>query len=481
MLGNISMQSDNLAQAEAAYREALRLDPDLGEAHQYLGNLLGLLGRNDEAVVSYRQALHIKPHSIPAHINLANTLANQGRFGEAQEVYRSALQYDPDNRKAILGIAHTYERQGKAREAFEQLQPYLHPEKVDADAAMIFAALCRPLQRCDEAVALMEGLLARQDPPLNDMARSTLYFRLGRLRDTNDEYDLAFHSYKCANDIKAGQWKFDTQAHIRHVDALISTFSKTFLDTAPRATLGSQRPVFIVGMPRSGTTLVEQILGSHPAVFAGGELEDMTRIALDLPALLGGGTPYPQCVTHLTPSHCNRLAQRYLDRLTALSPTATRVTDKMPDNFLRLGLIAMLFPEARIIHCLRDPLDTCLSCYFQNFGPPLSFSYELPALAIYYRQYRRLMDHWRTVLQLPLLEIRYEELVADQERITRAMVDFCGLEWDDRCLRFHESERVAGTASYAQVRQPLYSRSVGRWRHYARHLTPLEELVTEFR
>ncbi|MEJ2553731.1 MAG: sulfotransferase [Gammaproteobacteria bacterium] len=180
-------------------------------------------------------------------------------------------------------------------------------------------------------------------------------------------------------------------------------------------------------------------------------------------------------------AHCNRLAQRYLDRLTALSTTATRVSDKMPDNFLRLGLIAMLFPEARIIHCVRDPLDTCLSCYFQNFGPALSFSYDLPALAVYYRQYRRLMDHWRRVLALPLMEIRYEELVAEQERSTRAMVDFCGLEWDDRGLRFHESARLATTASYPQVRQPLYSRSVGRWRHYARHLGPLEEVANDFR
>ncbi|MEJ2553732.1 MAG: tetratricopeptide repeat protein [Gammaproteobacteria bacterium] len=240
MLGNVAMQSGNPAQAEAAYREALRLDPGLGEAHQYLGNLLCLLGRNDEAVASYRQALRAKPHSIPAHINLANTLVIQGRFEEAEDAYRSALHYEPGNRKAALGMAHAYERQGKTREAFAHLQPYLDPEKVDADAAMIFAALCRPLQRCDEAIALMERLLARRHSPLNDQERSTLYFRLGNLHDANDEYDAAFHSYKCGNDLKAREWRFDAQAHIRHIDALITTFNKAFVDSAPRAAPASQ-------------------------------------------------------------------------------------------------------------------------------------------------------------------------------------------------------------------------------------------------
>lgn len=480
MLGNISTQLGSLAQAEGAYREALRLKPELGEAHQYLGNLLCLLGRNDEAVASYRQALRIKPDSMPAHINLANTLVLQGRFDEALEVYRSALHYDPGHRKAALGMAHAYERQGNAAQAFAHLQAYLAPQQVDADAAMIFAALCRPLQRCDEAIALMEQLLARENPPLNGNERSALHFRLGSLYDARDDYDAAFRNYRQGNDIKAREWRFDAQAHIRHIDALIATFNPAFVGTAPRAGAASQRPLFIVGMPRSGTSLVEQILGSHPAVCGGGELEDLTRIVIDLPALLGGQLPYPQCLTSLTAADCDRLARRYLDKLTALSPTALRVTDKMPDNYLRLGLIAMLFPGARVIHCVRDPLDTCLSCYFQNFGPALSFTYDLAALTVYYRQYQRLMAHWRTVLKIPLMEVRYEELVADQERVTRAMVSFCGLEWDDNCLRFHESARVASTASYAQVRQPLYSRSVGRWRHYARHLGPLESLVVDF-
>ena len=479
MLGNINAQLTASAEAETAYLEALRLKPDFGEAHQYLANLLVPLGRLGEATESYRRALRIKPHSIPAHINLGNTLVLQGRFDEASDVYRAALQIDPACRKAALGLAHVYERQGDLRQAFVHVQPYLDPEKVDADAAMIFAAVCRPLQRCDEAIALMERLLLRENPPLDDKERSALHFRLGRLYDAQNLYDPAFLNFKLGNAIKAKMWHFDVQAHIRHIDTLIATFSPTFIAQAPRAVTRSERPVFIVGMPRSGTSLVEQILSNHPAVFGAGELEELSHIAAELPATLGGQSPYPKCLNSLTAAHCEQLARRYLDKLTALAPQASRITDKMPDNFLRLGLIALLFPGARIIHCLRDPIDTCLSCYFQNFGAGLSFAFDLAALAEYYRQYRRLMEHWRTVLDLPVMEVRYEDLVTDQERVTRELVGFCGLDWDERCLRFYESSRAVSTASYDQVRQPLYTRSVGRWRHYRSHLGPLADLARD--
>lgn len=477
MLGNVNTQSGEVNDAESAYRRALRLNPGLGEAHQYLGNLLGSLGHHREASDCYRKALRIKPHSVPAHINLGNVLVIQGKFNEARDAYRDALRFDPENRKAALGIAHAYERQGDPDQAFAQLQPFLSPGKVDADAAMIFAAVCRPLGRCTEAIAIMEGFLARENPPLTSAERSTLCFRLGSLYDANNDYDAAFLKFKQGNMIKAQDWGFDSQAHIRLIDALVNSFSSEFMTHAPRSTCDSQRPVFIVGMPRSGTSLVEQILASHPAVFGAGELHELTHITTELPALLGNQLPYPQCVTAMTVTHCDQLARRYLETLDGLSSKSLRVTDKMPDNFLRLGLIAMLFPHARIIHCLRDPLDTCLSCYFQNFGPGLSFTFDLASLAEYYRQYRRLMEHWRTVIDLPLLEVRYEDLVKDQERVSREMVSFCALEWDERCLRFHETDRVANTASYDQVRRPLYSRSIERWRHYARHLGPLENLA----
>jgi tetratricopeptide (TPR) repeat protein len=478
MLGSINGQLGLAGEAEDCFGTALNIDPDYGMAHQYLANHLTSQGRYAEAVAAYRRALRIKPTSIPANVNLATALVLQGKLDAALESYQEALRLDPGCRKAVLGIAHVHERQGKVQEAMALIQPYLDAGDRGAEVAMVFAALCRPLKRCDEAIALLERALAAGGTALDDGERTALHFRLGRLYDANNDFDAAFKHCALGNDIKARRWPFDRLAHGAYIDGLIEGFSRSFMARAPRAAHGSQRPVFIVGMPRSGTSLVEQILASHPSVFGAGELDEISRIAADLPSVSAVQDPYPRAINSLTPSACEQLARRYLEYLDAVAPgDALRVTDKMPTNFLHLGLIALLFPEAHVIHCIRDPLDTCLSCYFQNFGPGLSFSYDLTQLGNYYRDYQRLMEHWRAVLALTLLEVRYEELVANQEQISRQVVAFCGLKWDDRCLRFYETPRQATTASYDQVRQPLYNRSVGRWRRYAAHLGPLQRAL----
>jgi len=243
----------------------------------------------------------------------------------------------------------------------------------------------------------------------------------------------------------------------------------------PRASVRSDRPVFIVGMPRSGTSLIEQILASHPQVFGAGELTDIVRLPLSLHTMLGTERKYPQCLSLLTQDRIDTFAQHYLDKLASLSPDASRVIDKMPGNFMHLGFIELLFPDARIIHCMRDPLDTCLSCYFQDFSRSHPYSYDLENLGAFYNEYRKIMQHWRSVLSIPMYEIQYEELVADQEMKSRELVEFCGLEWDERCLNFHETKRYVGTASYDQVRQPMYKKSAGRWKNYENRIDVLKK------
>ena len=235
------------------------------------------------------------------------------------------------------------------------------------------------------------------------------------------------------------------------------------------------------GMPRSGTTLIEQIMASHPQVHGAGELNLIHRMASEFPSLLGSATPYPQCIAQATAQKLERIAQTYLGELQKRGGKASRVTDKAPINFLHLGLIDLLFPGARVIHCARDPLDTCLSCYFQPFSGEYSFTYDLGHLGAYYRLYENLMVHWRQILRVPVFEVRYEELVADQERMIRALIEFCGLPWDDRCLKFYETERTVATASFDQVRKPIYAGSVGRWRRYEAYLEPLISALKAWR
>jgi hypothetical protein len=225
-------------------------------------------------------------------------------------------------------------------------------------------------------------------------------------------------------------------------------------------------------MPRSGTSLVEQILSTHPGVYGAGELTAIDQFARHLGDATGDA--YPQSALHLDQATIDAAARQYLAALQDLAPSAIRVTDKMPGNFLHLGLIQLLFPGARVIHCRRDPLDTCLSCYFQQFNQGQTFSYDLSDLGHHYRQYQRLMRHWQSVISLPMLDVHYEDLVADQEAMSRKMLEFCGLDWTDECMRFYESKRYVATASYDQVRQPIYHKSVGRWRHYERYLGPLK-------
>ncbi len=270
---------------------------------------------------------------------------------------------------------------------------------------------------------------------------------------------------------------FDPEKTRHGISRKIAFFSRERLARLPRASNESELPVFIVGMPRSGTSLVEQILACHPAVFGAGELRDISRLADSLKAASAPDAEGPEDLAVLDEDSLDDAAAQHLDRLHALGGAAARVTDKMPYNFNNLGLISLLFPRARVIHCVRDPLDTCLSCYFQNFARGNFHSFDLRHVGLFYTQYQRLMRHWRAVLDIPVLDVHYEEHVAEPERVCREMLAFLDLEWDRACLRFHESKRVVKTASRDQVRRPIYTRSAGRWRHYDAYLGPLKEAL----
>src|SRR5208283_4743952 len=280
---------------------------------------------------------------------------------------------------------------------------------------------------------------------------------LARRAEQAGRHDEAFAHYRQGNDsarqmfAQVGQ-AFDPHEHCRQVDRLLAAFDRPYFERAGALGSASELPVFIVGMPRSGTTLVEQILASHPQVFGAGELPDIQKLEAALPGILG--EPYPACMERLDRATVQALAGGHLQRLAERGGAARRITDKQPSNHLHLGLIRTLFPRARVIHCRREPLDTCLSCYFHHFEA-MPFTTSLEWLGVCYRQYQRLMAHWRDVLPGGFLEIRYEDLVADQEAVTRQLVAFCGLEWDERCLAFHENPRAVQTASAVQVRQPI--------------------------
>jgi hypothetical protein len=311
-----------------------------------------------------------------------------------------------------------------------------------------------------------------QQPALQERE---LNFALGALYHGAGEYEIAFQHYQLANQMKHSN--FDPDGHSAWVDRIISIFTRELLARTGVAANCDARPIFIVGMPRSGTSLVEQILACHPSVFGAGELPDIFEMIMGFPQPGLSDEPYPECLETLSPSALDGLAERYLGRLDEIAGDALRVTDKLPDNFLFLGMINVLFPGARVVHCLRNAWDTCLSCYFQDFAGPVRYAYDLDHLGRYYRDYVRLMAHWTSVLNIPILTIRYEELINSQETLSRELVDFCGLDWHADCLRFHESDRHVQTASYDQVRQPIYRASLGKAQPYMAMLTALEKYL----
>jgi tetratricopeptide (TPR) repeat protein len=463
--------------AAGHFREAVRLRPDFAEAWNNLGNVLFLVARAAEAVPCYEQAVRHRPGWAEACMNLGSALREDDRVEEGLAWYRQAVRLRPVYPKAhnnlgvaLLELGQVAKAEAHFREALRQ-QP---------DSAQVLWNLASyGLYRdTDPGPDRLRARLA--DPRLAPMDACQLHFTLAYRLEHAGAHDEAFHHFREGNRrrrdmLRQAGTAFDPAAHSRLIDRLAEVFSLDCFERVRGRGLDTDVPVFVVGMPRSGTSLVEQVLAQHPEAAGAGELRDIPRLADVLPALLGGGE-YPECVRRLDRETARSKAEAYLDRLRRLGGGARRVTDKLPENFLHLGLIATLFPGARVVHCRRDPLDVCVSCYCRFFQG-MNFSWDLGDLGRYYREYERLMAHWRAVLPLPLLDVTYEDLVADPEGQGRRLLAFCGLGWHERCLRFYESPRAVRTPSKLQVRQPVYRSAVGRWQRYAAHLGPLREAL----
>lgn len=461
--------------AESCLKKVLQLRPGDPVSCYNLGNQCHLERRYEEAVDYYRKALKAQPRWKDAIVALTDTQLQQGHAEDAMRICRQALEESPGNPDLLVARANIHERLDELDEAWAIINPLAQSNPNNVAVTLKYAKLAKRNNAAGIAIDKLESLLQQESLDLQDQTK--LHFAAGALYDSLREYDRAFSHYSMANSSKAGV--FDMVSWRQMIDELVDVFSEHYLSRAPHAGTRSERPVFIVGMPRSGTTLTEQILSRHPAVHAAGELPYMKELVKSIPAEIGTTMAYPACAGQLTESVLDRLAATYLNRLDNLSRTAKRVSDKIPGNFLHLGLIEQLFPEARIIHCTRDPADTCLSNYVRDLGGGASYSSDLTILGEYYCAYRHLMAHWLKVVRLPIMEVKYEEMVKSQESVSKSMVEFCGLEWDERCLTFYDNKRVVDTPSYDQVRRPIYTDSVQKWRKYEKHLSALISALAE--
>jgi len=476
-LGTINGMRENYTKAKECFEHVVRLKPNSAEAHINLAKALIPLGLFQAAVLAYQKVLNIKPDDLIAHQYLNATLVRLGRFDEAYAGYDRMLALSPKNPQIIAAKAKVLEIKGDKKQAYELLKPLIKQYPDNPKIAVVFAAVCNEVGHRDNAAKMLETIIENSQIKLQQEIASEVHFALGQLYDGAANYEKAFSHYLQANMIKGRT--FDIGDFTNHIDEVIKTFSAEALIKAPNSTIPTNSAIFIIGMPRSGTSLVEQILASHPDITAAGELYEIANLDNEITNLIDSHNLYPHYLNELTSDICNTIAQRYLNLLNEISSTSRYVTNKMPQNFLILGLISKLFPQARIIHCQRDPRDTCISCFFQDFNQGHDYAYNLENLGAYNRQYKKLMDHWRIVINRPIITIQYEELVTDQENETRRLLEFLDLPWDNACLHFYNNERVIQTASYDQVRQPIYNKSVGRWKNYEKYLQPLLKALAE--
>jgi tetratricopeptide (TPR) repeat protein len=466
-LGAALLELGELEASVASYRRAFELGPGHVEAYNNLGNALRGLGRLDDAAASYRRALEIKADYAKAHGNLGGVLRLQGRHSEAEACCRTALALDPNLASTLALLAEFRADQGEFAAARQFLERAI---VIEPDFPQAWAGLARwrTMTRDDAAwLAEAQRIAGRGLPPQKEVF---LRYAIGKYFDDVKDFKEAFASYEHANELeKLHKARHDRAFLTRAVDVLTQTYDRAWV-TRTRTQVGSERPIFIVGMPRSGTTLAEQILASHPAVFGAGELPFWEAAMTTYEAATLRGEAHDSTLT--------RLSDDYLRLLATLSPDALRVVDKMPGNFMFLGLMHATLPRARIIHLQRDPIDTCLSIYFQHFETAPSYTNDLDDLAQYYSEYRRVMSHWRAILPAEaILDVPYEGLVEDPETWSRKLVQFVGLPWDARCIDFHRTGRRVVTASKWQVRQKISRAPVGRWRSYAEFVGPLRKLL----
>ena len=459
--------ADRMAEAMACYQRVLTLRPQLPNTWYNLALLQRKAGQPALALASYQHALaHRIARPEEVHLNRAVIFSDDLRQPEeAERELLAALQLNPSYVPGLLNLANLHEDLGRrdaARQAYEQILA-LDPRNTDALAR--HANLARPNEPNEALIARLRA--AVDDPKASGTDRATLGFALGRVLDASGQYDAAFTAYSAANQSSragSGAGRYDRAGWESMVDRMIAAFPSA---STPIAAAGTPRPIFICGMFRSGSTLVEQLLASHPALTPGGELDLLPSIAQRVL------TSFPDTIASAPQALLSDAAKYYRQALATLFPGAQLVTDKRPDNFILIGLIKHLFPDARIVHTVREPLDNCLSIFFLHLDQRMSYALDLLDIGHYYRHYLRLMAHWQRLFTADIFEVRYDELVRDPKPVMQSLLRFLDLDWDDRCLEVTPGAYAVRTASVWQVREPLYRWASGRARHYAAHLAPL--------
>lgn len=503
-LTTILAETDRSGAAVRLMHQAIGRSPDNPYLYSVMGKIMAVCNRGEDAADNFRKAITLKPELIGSRLGLANQLGKLGHFDEAIACFGKIIEQKPRLNSAYYGLGNVYLRMENAKLAADCFKKALLLDGEHVDSYVCLGRALIELGHFDEArKILLQGLTlspnkiemakhltllatdGKADKHLDNMERLldggvfsageqiTLLFSLAKGYMGQGDYERGFAYLHRGNQLHRSGYLYNIDQDSALFRRIIQTFDSDLFDKFAGCGSASRLPVFILGMPRSGTTLVEQILASHSEVFGAGELGYIGDMANDLARLSKSRMGFPEGVADLEPEEWQNLALGYENSLRGRAEHIAYITDKMPHNFLLIGIIHLLFPNALIIHCRRDPVDTCMSCYMQYFSGAHPYAYDLTELGRYYQLYAGLMNHWREMLPDRLLEVQYEHLVADPQGVGKKIVAGCGLEWQEECLDFHKSQRPVYTSSVVQVRQPIYRSAVGRWLKHEEHLQPL--------
>jgi Flp pilus assembly protein TadD len=463
-------RAGDYARAAAYATSLLTQNKSDREIQNLLGQCYLRTGRYEEARKTYLRLVAGRPDDPAILTQLGYAYLWGGKVAEAHAQFDKVMAAAPGFIPGVAGKADVFDREGDDEAVERLLRPFVETGAENATMAVAYARMLQHSQRFEEAAALACKHLT--NPQLDNISRHVLCEMAAKSYEKLGQYDKAFAAFADSNAIKAKP--FNADEYVARVDELISVFAPENLKKLPRSRMRSDVPMFVASMPRSGSTLVEQIIHAHPKAFGAGEIVTLQKMIGNLSATLTSMWTFPRCLGDFRQQHADQLAKEYLDELRRLNSRASRVVNKHIDNYQYLGMIELLLPGARIVHVKREPLDNCFSIYMAQMSTnSYPWSTDLASIALVYRQYERLMAHWHEVLEIPILDVQYEDLVEDTETWIRRIIEFCGLPWDDKCLRYWEAERTVMTLSYDQVNKPIYKSAVKRYEKYEQFIGPL--------
>jgi tetratricopeptide (TPR) repeat protein len=480
LLGKLSLQSGRIYEAERLLRRAVSNAPDFALAQLDLARTLKEQNRLEEAIEQFNRVIELEPNNVPAHYLLAGALSLAALTYESVESYQRVLELHPRHAGALLGLGHVLKTVGRQDEAIKAYRDCIQHVPQAGETWWSLANL-KTYRFSDQDIEQMQSLVTdgeEADEEVTEESRINILFALAKSHEDRGNYDQAWAYYDEGNKLRRAHEIYDPVQNETMNDKIVEVFNPQFLSGNEGLGHPSTEPIFVVGLPRSGSTLIEQILASHSQVEGTSELPYAGVVSASLNRNRADGINYPHAVLELGAEHFKRLGQDYLD-FAQIHRTEGKpfFIDKMPNNFPTIGFLHLILPNAKIIDARRYPLDSCLSCYRQLFARGQSFTYDLTDIGEYYLQYQRMMDHWHEVLPGRCLTVQYEDVVTDFENQVRRLLEYCELPFEDACINFHETDRPVRTASSEQVRQPIYIESVNFWRNHEAHLAELIEVL----